>query len=86
MNLVNASSVGLLSILLIVFIIGVWVGLALIPAFIAKKKGYPFAGYFLLSLLFSFLTGLVVSLCLPNRKNEMQALLNAIKNHDAPLV
>ena len=63
---------------LCLFLFTAYVGLALIPAFIARKRGYGFAGFFLLSLLFSFLIGLIVALCLPNRRAEMQELKAAI--------
>lgn len=46
----------------IVLLIGA--GLALIPANIAKNKGYSFAGFWCLSFFLSFLIGLIVALCL----------------------
>lgn len=43
--------------------IGISVGLAFIPANIAKKKGYSYGGFWALGFFF-FLIGLIVALCL----------------------
>jgi len=43
--------------------VGAAVGLAFIPAHIAKKKGYSYGGFWALGFFF-FLIGLIVALCL----------------------
>jgi hypothetical protein len=42
------------------FLINVVFGL--IPAAVAKRKGYPFIGWWVLSMLFSFVVILIISL------------------------
>ena len=44
-------------------LIGAGVGLAFIPAHIARKKGYSYGGFWALGFFF-FLIGLIVALCL----------------------
>lgn len=46
-----------------------WILLALIPAIIAKNKGYSFIGWFLLSIFFWWIT-LFVTLFMPNRNPQ----------------
>lgn len=46
--------------------LGAAVGLAFIPANIAKKKGYSYGGFWALGFFF-FLIGLIVALCLDPR-------------------
>ena len=49
-----------------IMVAAVKIGIALIPANIAKKKGYSFAGFFIMGIFF-FLIGLIVSLCLDDK-------------------
>ncbi len=51
--------------------------LSLIPANIANKKGYGFAGFFLLGFFF-FLIGLIVALCLDDKNIQANQMQNAI--------
>ena len=50
----------------LLFLLGIYVGLAFIPANIAKKKGYGFGGFWFFGFCF-FLIALIVSLCLSDR-------------------
>lgn len=63
--------------IIIIFVIGAKIGLAFIPANIAKKKGYGFGGFYVLGLFF-FLIGLIVSLCLDDKNAQMYQMTNAI--------
>lgn len=56
----------IIEIIVLFVILAVKVGIALIPANIAKKKGYSFAGFFIMGIFF-FLLGLIVSLCLDDK-------------------
>lgn len=56
----------IIEIIVLFVILAVKVGIALIPANIAKKKGYSFAGFFIMGIFF-FLIGLIVSLCLDDK-------------------
>lgn len=46
---------------------------ALIPGFIASKKGRSFIGYFFLSFLISPLITIIVTLCLKNLNKQYNA-------------
>lgn len=59
-------SIIIIEIIVLFVILAVKVGIALIPANIAKKKGYSFAGFFIMGIFF-FLIGLIVSLCLDDK-------------------
>lgn len=90
MNAGAASAAGFgmggLLILAILISLGAKIGLAFIPANIAKKKGYGFGGFFVLGLFF-FLIGLIVSLCLDDKNAQMYQMTNAIhsiNNNPAP--
>jgi len=72
-----AFGMGGLLILAILISLGAKIGLAFIPANIAKKKGYGFGGFFVLGLFF-FLIGLIVSLCLDDKNAQMYQMTNAI--------
>jgi ABC-type uncharacterized transport system permease subunit len=52
-----------------IFILGIviWVAVATWPAFIAKKKGYNFTLFFILGILVSWLTTLVVALLIKDK-------------------
>ncbi len=52
------------------FGIALW---ALIPGFIAKKKGRSFAGYFLLSFLITPLITTIVTLCVKNLSSPSES-------------
>lgn len=53
-------------ILVWIICIGAAVGLAFIPATIARNKGYSYGGFWALGFFF-FLIGLIVALCLPDK-------------------
>ena len=55
-------------------ILAVKVGIALIPANIAKKKGYSFAGFFILGIFF-FWIGLIISLCLDDKTVQPNSII-----------
>jgi hypothetical protein len=48
------------------FVVVIWILLALLPATIAGNKGHSFLGWFILSLFFWWIT-LFVALFMPNR-------------------
>ncbi len=52
------------------FGIALW---ALIPGFIAKKKGRSFAGYFFLSFLITTLITTIVTLCVKNLNSPSES-------------
>ena len=54
------AAIGIIS---FIFVVGVAVGLAFIPATIARNKGYSYGGFWALGFFF-FLVGLIVALCL----------------------
>lgn len=51
--------------------IGIAVGLAFIPATIARNKGYSYGGFWALGFFF-FLIGLIVALCLSDKRTQQQ--------------
>jgi hypothetical protein len=55
-----------IAIIIWVLCIGAAVGLAFIPATIARNKGYSFGGFWALGFFF-FLVGLIVALCLEDK-------------------
>lgn len=57
--------------------------LSCIPANIAQKKGYGFAGFYILGLL-SFFIALIVSLCLYDRQQQLFEIKNAINSLATP--
>ena len=63
----------------VILSIGALVGLAFIPASIAKKKGYGFAGFFLFSLI-GFFPAFIVALCLNDRNAEMMKIREIIND------
>jgi len=63
--------------ILILLCLGAKIGLAFIPANIAKNKGYGFGGFFALGLFF-FLIGLIVALCLDDKNAQLSQMQNAI--------
>lgn len=56
---------------LMLFII-VWVAIAFWPAAVAKRKGYTFLGFFILSLIFFFLS-LLIAYLLPDKNKKAVA-------------
>lgn len=74
---------GIIGILIPVIIgLAIIFGLAYIPANIAKKKGYGFMGFYILGLFF-FLIALIISLCLSDKKqqlDEMKKVIHSEKN------
>ncbi len=71
-------------IVIVVVCIVIRVGLAFIPSSIARKRGYGFAGFFLLALFTFPLLTIMISLCLPNRKKEMDQILSAMNSARMP--
>ena len=62
----------------VIIVLLICAGLACIPASIANRKGYSFAGFWCLSFFLSFLIGLIVAACLSDRSDyvpryELQA-------------
>lgn len=57
-------------------IIAIAVALALIPATIARKKGYGFVGFFVLGIFF-FLIALIVALCLDDKTKRTASIVIA---------
>jgi len=47
--------------------LAVWIVVAIWPAMIAKRKGYSFALFLSLAILFSFLISLIIALLLKNK-------------------
>lgn len=58
---------------------------ALIPGFIASKKGRSFIGYFFLSFLISPLITMIVTLCLKNLNKQYSDNANAANRESADL-
>lgn len=56
-----------------VLLIGLNVGLAFIPANMAKKKGYSYGGFWCLSFFASFLVAIIVAACLNPRAGSPAA-------------
>ena len=81
MDAATSSAVGstALLVVLIPLIIGlaVKIGLGFVVGKIAEKKGYGFAGFFLLGIFF-FIIGLIVSLCLSDKNAQINNQNNAV--------
>ena len=73
----------LVPVLIFLLIVGVSVGLAFIPATIAKKKGYSYGGFFVLGLFF-FLIGLIVVLCLDDKNARANQVVSAVYPSNSP--
>ena len=58
---------------------------ALIPGFIARKKGRSFIGYFFLSFLISPLITIIVTLCLKNLNKQYSDNANAANRESTDL-
>ncbi len=71
----GASNFGGIMAILIPVILGFAIifGLAYIPASIARKKGYGFMGFYILGLFF-FLIALIISLCLSDKKQQIDEM------------
>lgn len=61
--------------------IAIW---ALIPGFIARKKGRSFAGYFFLSFLITPLVTMIITLCLKDRNKESEKS-SSFKQEEQPV-
>ncbi len=57
----------------IVLGIALWVILAFWPAVIAKRKGYSFALFLVIALIFSWLIALIISLLLKDKNETIQS-------------
>ena len=54
-----------------------------IPAKIAKKKGYGFAGFYIFGL-FLFLIALIVALCLSDKNQQIESIKEVIAASQSP--
>lgn len=54
-------------VLFIILGIGANIGLAFIPAYIAKNKGYSFGAFWCIGFFASFVIGLIIAVCLPEK-------------------
>ena len=61
----------------ITFVLIIVLGLAYIPANIARKKGYGFMGFYILGI-FLFFVALIISLCLSDKKQQLDEMKQAI--------
>jgi hypothetical protein len=61
------SGIPTIAIILIILGIGANVGLAFIPAYIAKNKGYSFGAFWCIGFFASFVIGLIIAVCLPEK-------------------
>lgn len=84
----GSSITSILPVLIPIIIwISVILGLAYIPANIARKKGYGFAGFYIFGV-FLFIVALIVALCLSDKKQQLDEIKKAIyserneKNND----
>ena len=74
----GASYANILPILIpIIFALIIVLGLAYIPANIARKKGYGFMGFYILGI-FLFFVALIISLCLSDKKQQLYEMKQAI--------
>ncbi len=69
----GAETNGGLVALIVVAGFAIWVGLALIPAYVARQKGRSFAGYFVFGLV-AFVLALIVAAVVPPRTVASRAL------------
>ena len=53
---------------------------ALIPAFMAKKKGRSFLGFYVLSLLISPLITMIIAACVSNKNADAEQPVNGTEN------
>lgn len=56
-------------IVIIILIVGLGanVGLSFIPAYMAKNKGYSFGAFWCISFFASFIIGLIIAACIPDK-------------------
>ena len=57
---IQAYVIGILVVMLVIWV-GAAVGLSFIPASMAKKKGYTFAGFYCMSLFISFVITIIIA-------------------------
>lgn len=70
---------GVLSVVIpIILILIIKICLGILVGNIAKKKGYSFAGFFILGLFF-FIIGLIVALCIYDKSAQINTLTNVLK-------
>ncbi len=62
-----------IAIILIIVGIGANVGLAFIPAYIARNKGYSFGAFWCIGFFASFVIGLIIAVCLPEKTPQYSA-------------
>lgn len=56
-----------IAIIFLLICIGANVGLAFIPAYMARNKGYSFGGFWCIGFFASFLIGIIIAACLPDK-------------------
>lgn len=74
---------GIIAILTVILWLAIRFGLAYIPANIARKKGYGFMGFYILGLFF-FLIALIISLCLSDKKQQLDEIKKVIHSEKNP--
>ncbi len=57
-------------ILIFIVAIGANAGLAFIPAYMAKNKGYSFAAFWCISFFASFIVGLIIAACITDKTTQ----------------
>ena len=62
--------------------LGVSVGLAFIPANMARKKGYSYGGFWCLSFFLSFLIAIIIAACLTDKNAAVTAQGNNLRQAD----
>jgi hypothetical protein len=56
-----------LAVVIIIVAVAANVGLAFIPAYLAKNKGYSFGAFWCIGFFASFVIGLIIAVCLPDK-------------------
>lgn len=80
----NQVFLGIFMMLLPPIILGILFGLPFIPANIAKKKGYGFAGFYIFGF-FLFLIALIVALCLSDKNKQLDEIKKAIYSEQSKI-
>jgi hypothetical protein len=60
-------------IIIFIIAIGANAGLAFIPAYMAKNKGYSFGGFWCISFFASFLVGIIIAACITDKTTQNYA-------------
>lgn len=78
----NVGNISVIPILAILVLLAIKFVLPYIPANIARKKGYGFMGFYILGLFF-FLIALIISLCLSDKKQQLDEMKKTIHSENA---